>query len=118
LEQAGGGAGMRDARNIVDFTQNVYTSALDAASAGTAADFNPDKETPEQYASRVSESARQRFAPLYGGAGMGGGEPAAAPAVAPTVEQRIEQLRAEGRSNEEIAAGLRAKKLDPADYGL
>jgi len=36
----------------------------------------------------------------------------------PTVEQRIEQLQAEGRSDEEIAAGLRAKNLDPADYGL
>jgi hypothetical protein len=92
LEQAGGGAGMRDARNIVDFTQNVYTSALDAASAGTATDFNPDKETPEQYASRVSEAARQRFAPLYGGAGTTGGEPAAAPASpeVPTVTSREE----------------------------
>lgn len=43
---------------------------------------------------------------------------AATTGSAPTVEQRIEELRSEGRSDEEIAAGLRANNLDPADYGL
>ena len=66
----GGAGGSRDARNIIDFTQNTYTEALKAASAMTAPDFDPDTETPHQYAMRQAQQASEsmgRMFPGYGG---------------------------------------------------
>lgn len=77
LEKVYGGAGgSRDARNIIDFTQNSYNEAFKAASAQTAPDFDPETETPHQYALRQARAAAQGMGRMFPGYG-GGGAPAA-----------------------------------------
>lgn len=65
----GGASGSRDARNIIDFTQNTYTEALKAASAMTAPDFDPDTETPHQYAMRQAQKAAESIGKMFPGYG-------------------------------------------------
>ena len=86
----GGAGGSRDARNIIDFTQNTYTEALKAASAMTAPDFDPDTETPHQYAMRQAQQASEsmgRMFPGYGG--LTSPDAPAAPEI-PTITTREE----------------------------
>ena len=86
----GGAGGSRDARNIIDFTQNTYTEALKAASAMTAPDFDPDTETPHQYAMRQAQQASEsmgRMFPGYGG--LTSPDAPAAPEI-PTITAREE----------------------------
>jgi hypothetical protein len=83
----GGAGGARDARNIIDFTQNTYGEALKAASAMTAPDFDPDVETPHQYAMRQAEAASSAFGKMF--PGYGGNVSDAAPEI-PTITTRAE----------------------------
>jgi hypothetical protein len=78
----GGAGGSRDARNIIDFAQNTYNEALKAASAQTAPDFNPEEETPHQYAMRQSRAAAQGIGQMFPGYGgqMPSGDGATTPA--------------------------------------
>lgn len=87
----GGSGGSRDARNIIDFTQNTYTEALKAASAMTAPeDFDPDTETPHQYAMRQAQQAAESMGRMF--PGYGGLASPDAPAVPeiPTITTREE----------------------------
>lgn len=83
----GGAGGSRDARNIIDFAQNTYNEALKAASAQTAPDFNPEEETPHQYAMRQSRAAAQGIGQMFPGYGgqMPSGDGAVAPPQAPEI---------------------------------
>jgi hypothetical protein len=72
------GAGSREARNIIDFTQNAYDSAFEAASGQTAPDYDSKVETPHQYAMRQAQQAAggmQRMFPGYGGGSVGTSAP-------------------------------------------
>lgn len=85
------GAGSRDARNIIDFTQNAYDSAYTAASEQTAPDYNSEVETPHQYAMRQAQQAAasmQKMFPGYGGQTVG--TPASEGATVPTVTTQEE----------------------------
>lgn len=124
----GGAGGSRDARNIIDFTQNTYNEALKAASAATAPDFDPKAETPHQYAMRQARAAAEgigKMFPGYGGGVADGATPEApttpeTPGGAPQtiVTNFIAQLREKNIPDERIRQGLIEKGYNPADYGL
>jgi hypothetical protein len=70
------GGGGRDPRAIEDFVQNVYTEALKAASGVAPPEDMGEGETPEAYAARKANTARQYMGQQFPGT-YGGGVPAA-----------------------------------------
>jgi hypothetical protein len=66
----------RNPRAIEDFVQNVYTEALKAASGVARPDDMVEGETPEAYAARKANTARQYMGQQFPGT-YGGGVPAA-----------------------------------------
>lgn len=89
-----GGSDSRDARNIIDFAQNTYNEALKAASAQTAPDFDPETESPHQYALRQAQAASQGIGRMFPGYGGGAASAPAQPtqdaSEVPTVSSQAE----------------------------
>ena len=86
----GGASGSGDARNIIDFAQNTYNEALKSASAMTAPDFDPDAETPHQYAMRQAQAAAGGISRMFPGYGGGAAEGVPAAPDIPTITTREE----------------------------
>lgn len=86
----GGAGGSRDARSIIDFTQNTYLTKLEAADSGDAPDFDPEVETPHDYAMRSARRAAEDIGGMFPGYGGAGGSATPTAPEVPTISTREE----------------------------
>lgn len=87
---AGSPGGSKDPRSIIDFTQNTYATALEGANTGEAPDFDPEIETPHDYAMRAAKRAAEDIGGMFPGYGGAGGSTTPTAPEVPTISTREE----------------------------